>query len=457
MNLTSIKLTVNGAQAWATVTGPLTSGMVGLPVTIEYDDAWDGLTKNLVCRCRRNADSTEQRTILNVGSTAVVAHEVMKAGMLLYLGVEGHNADGTLVIPTIWAMCGVIQTGANTSEDLSADPTLPVWEQLQTEIERIRQDAVTPEQLTGILSDIQSAVQASSIYASQAEAAAKRAEEAAGPSQNGGLTSEQINALDGMLRVCAFVKDDVSPEYNTFRAAFGLDSSGGELPDEPEQPEKTLTGISAVYSGGPVPVGTAVSALTGLVVTAHYSDGSASAVTGYTLSGTIAEGSNTITVAYGGKTTTITVVGISESGSDSDTPAVVNLFDKNTMVTEDYFIGTNGKPSKSSGSKYATVPVSANTTYALQKTDTYSAGQWGSGENGCPGWYDSEMNMLTATNTASPNLLKDPSGKGIKLTSPENAAFVCLSLKVNASGTDYTDTFMIEVGDTCHDYVAYAS
>ena len=455
MKLTSITLKVNGADIQASVTGTLTSGMVGIPVTIQYDDSWAGLTKNLVCRCCRGADSTEHRTILNVGSTAVVAHEVMKAGMLLYLGVEGRNADGTLVIPTIWAMCGVIQTGANTSEDLSTDPTLPVWGQLQTEIERIRQDAVTPEQLTGILSDIQSAVQASAIYADRAEAAAQRAEEAAGPSQNGGLTSEQINALDGMFRVCAFVQEDVSAQYNAFRTAFGLDGSGGEIPDEPEQPEKTLTGISAVYSGGPVPVGTAVSALTGVVVTAHYSDGSTAAITGYTLSGTIADGSNTITVNYQSKTAAFTVTGVPESGGSES--SAVNLFDKNTMVTEDYFIGGNGQPSKSSGSKYATVPVSANTTYALQKSDTYIAGQWGSGSSGCPGWYDSEMNLLSTSNTSSPNLLKDPSGKGIKLTSPENAAFVCLSLKVNASGTDYTDTFMIEVGDTCHDYVAYAS
>jgi hypothetical protein len=79
--------------------------------------------------------------------------------------------------------------------------------------------------------------------------------------------------------------------------------------DEPDEPEKTLTSISATYSGGSVPVGTAVSALTGIKVTAHYSDGSTATVTGYTLSGSIKEGSNTVTVIYGGKTTTFTVVG----------------------------------------------------------------------------------------------------------------------------------------------------
>ena len=132
MRLTSIFLKVKGAQIEASVAGTLTSGMVGIPVTIEYDEAWEGLTKNLVCRCSRSGfDNEEYRSILNVGNTAVVAHEVMQAGKHLWLGVEGYNADGTLVIPTTWAMCGVIKNGANTGEDLSAEPTLPIWGQLQ--------------------------------------------------------------------------------------------------------------------------------------------------------------------------------------------------------------------------------------------------------------------------------------------------------------------------------------
>lgn len=79
------------------------------------------------------------------------------------------------------------------------------------------------------------------------------------------------------------------------------------------EPEVTLSSISATYSGGDVAVGTAVTDLTGIVVTAHYSDGSTATVTDYTLSGTIAEGSNTIAVSYGGKTTTFTVTGIEEN------------------------------------------------------------------------------------------------------------------------------------------------
>lgn len=74
--------------------------------------------------------------------------------------------------------------------------------------------------------------------------------------------------------------------------------------------EVTLSSISATYSGGDVAVGTAVTELTGIVVTAEYSDGSTEEITDYSLSGTIAAGSNTVTVSYGGFTDTFTVTGI---------------------------------------------------------------------------------------------------------------------------------------------------
>ena len=51
-------------------------------------------------------------------------------------------------------------------------------------------------------------------------------------------------------------------------------------------------------------------------MTAHYSDGTTATVTGYTLSGTISEGDNTITVTYMGKTATITVTGEAQSADD---------------------------------------------------------------------------------------------------------------------------------------------
>ena len=130
-----------------------------------------------------------------------------------------------------------------------------------------------------------------------------------------GLTTAQVNALDGMFKVCAFTKDNVSAEYAAFKTAFGIADSGG---GDGGETEVTLTIISAVYGGGEVAVGTAVTDLTGIVVTAHYSDGTSATVTGYTLSGTIAEGENTITVIYQGKSATFTVNGIAESSGENN-------------------------------------------------------------------------------------------------------------------------------------------
>lgn len=120
-----------------------------------------------------------------------------------------------------------------------------------------------------------------------------------------GITEAQIKALDGMFRKCAFT-GDVSAEYEAFKKAFETT----DIPDIPDTPEVTLTSISATYSGGDVPEGTALTDLTGITVTATYSNGTTATVNGYTLSGEILEGSNIITVSYGGKTATFIVNGI---------------------------------------------------------------------------------------------------------------------------------------------------
>lgn len=75
------------------------------------------------------------------------------------------------------------------------------------------------------------------------------------------------------------------------------------------EPSVTLVSISAIYSGGVVPVDTNLNSLTGLTVTANYSDGTTSNITNYTLSGNIVAGENIITVSYEGKTTTFIVIG----------------------------------------------------------------------------------------------------------------------------------------------------
>ena len=135
-----------------------------------------------------------------------------------------------------------------------------------------------------------------------------------------GATTAQANSLWAIIRKSTFAQQLTDAELNDFKTSWGISGEvEPDIPDEPiepDNPEVTLTSISATYTGGDVVVGTSVNSLTGITVKAHYSDGTSKTVTGYTLSGTIVEGSNTITVSYGGKTTTFTVTGVAESGGE---------------------------------------------------------------------------------------------------------------------------------------------
>lgn len=132
-------------------------------------------------------------------------------------------------------------------------------------------------------------------------------------SSGGGISDAAKDLLITILRNGVYSTDQSA---NITALENALAAGGDGDPDEPVTPTVTLTNISATYSGGDVAAGTVVSDLTGIVVTAHYSDGSSATVTGYTLSGEIVEGENTVTVTYGGKTATFTVTGVTESSGD---------------------------------------------------------------------------------------------------------------------------------------------
>lgn len=131
--MTTIQLTLNGAQAVAQVDGLLTSGMVGIPVTIEYDQSWEGLTKTLVCK-----NGNQVRRIHNVGTSATVALGVLDTAQwvrsVLYLGVEGRDGTGKLVLPSTYAYCGVIQPGAEGDCPESVEPENPAWARILGQI-----------------------------------------------------------------------------------------------------------------------------------------------------------------------------------------------------------------------------------------------------------------------------------------------------------------------------------
>lgn len=129
----SIKITVTDCLASVPETLCVVSGTVGLPVEFNFDDAWAGLNKTAVFRA-----NGKTMDVLNVTSFATVPWELLKTpGCRLWAGVYGTNPDGSLQIPTVWADLGVIQPGADPSGDESADPSLPVWEQMRGELGEI--------------------------------------------------------------------------------------------------------------------------------------------------------------------------------------------------------------------------------------------------------------------------------------------------------------------------------
>lgn len=129
-------ITIHCSRACAHLASPpelLTAGMAKA-VTVEFvfSDDWSGLTKTAVFSAgRTTVDVLESAWD---GNKVVVPHEILAdAGPIARVGVYGANADG-LILPTVWVTLGKVMPAAEPSGDPGADPSLPVWAQLQKQI-----------------------------------------------------------------------------------------------------------------------------------------------------------------------------------------------------------------------------------------------------------------------------------------------------------------------------------
>lgn len=105
---------------------PLTSGMVGQPIHFEYSHDFDGLAITAVF-----TDGKNTVDVVNPGNECIIPHEVLTTvGAMVKVGVYAVRGN-ELVIPTVYANIGVVLKGADPSGDISADPTLPIWAQIQ--------------------------------------------------------------------------------------------------------------------------------------------------------------------------------------------------------------------------------------------------------------------------------------------------------------------------------------
>lgn len=129
-------ITIHCSRACAHLASPtelLTAGMAkAVTVQFVFSPEWDGLTKTAVFS---NGKTTVDVLAANWdGDTVPVPHEVLAVpGRHARVGVYGADESG-VVLPTVWVSLGKVQTGADPSGDASADPSLPIWAQLQNQI-----------------------------------------------------------------------------------------------------------------------------------------------------------------------------------------------------------------------------------------------------------------------------------------------------------------------------------
>lgn len=146
--MTHIDVKVAGAKADATKTGPLTRGMVGVPVTFNFNEEWNGLTITAVFKAGRHTIDRPSITDMTM-----VPWELMLEENDLYVGLFGVNSGGTLVIPTVWAHIGTILPSADPSGDSSTDPSMPVWQDILNRVERLEKSSEIPDSGGSIIVD----------------------------------------------------------------------------------------------------------------------------------------------------------------------------------------------------------------------------------------------------------------------------------------------------------------
>lgn len=165
---------------------PVTSGSVNVyPARFEFSADWDGLTRTAVFRTEGGA---AVNVLLDETGECVIPWEVLTTpGARLLAGVYGTCGE-ELVLPTIWADCGRVQTGAAPGED-ARPPTPDVYQQIMAEL------AGTREQTAQDAAAAQDGAERAQAAAGEAVGAAQAAREASGAAAEARDDAERFSEL----------------------------------------------------------------------------------------------------------------------------------------------------------------------------------------------------------------------------------------------------------------------
>lgn len=121
-----IKLQVSGSQIQVVERpGALTAGMVGIAAEFSFDSHWDNLGKTVIFRAGDKVITAALK-----GNAHIVPWEVLeKPDLWLVVGIYGANAEGTVVIPTLWTKVAAVYNGVEPEGDPALEPSNPIWQE----------------------------------------------------------------------------------------------------------------------------------------------------------------------------------------------------------------------------------------------------------------------------------------------------------------------------------------
>lgn len=131
-----ITFSANIRSASATTDDAITTSSVGIPVTLDLSADFDGLAKTL---CFKTPSAAVDIALVGDATESTVPPDVLiNSGEWLHIGIYAADANGDIVIPTVWANAGVIQLGALPSGVDPSEPT-PSW---VAQVQQIASDAL---------------------------------------------------------------------------------------------------------------------------------------------------------------------------------------------------------------------------------------------------------------------------------------------------------------------------
>lgn len=197
----------------------ITSGSVGIPVTFNLSEDFDGLSAIAVFE-----GSGTARDVALIGDSCVVPHEVLTtAGGYLRIGIYAANSEGTIVIPTVWAGSKIILQGTEPSEVDPSAPT-PSW---AAQVQEAAAEALAnSEEAIEIAGGAEAAAEEARQSASDAAASATAAGQSASAADDAQTAAEAASGAAASARDAA-VAAQGSAENSAQAAAGSATAAAG--------------------------------------------------------------------------------------------------------------------------------------------------------------------------------------------------------------------------------------